>query len=176
MNNEIRKDEKIVYYIELPTEKEINTDKKENQVKVIGTNSFSNSNIEEYKCKGVEKIGKQAFADCESLKFFIEEEIEENTDSTFDLETTTLIIEEESFLNCSELRTVIFSCGKKIIIKKDAFKGCSSLRTVKLDFMDAYICGNPFEDCPEFLTFICKIDSDIERFAIEHGYRVVYEK
>lgn len=175
MDSEIIEEKKLIYHIDLPNEKMGEDTKNGNSVNIINKKSFSNSNLEEYKCERLERIEKQAFANCKLLKYFIEEENENKNKNDTSPKNNSLIIDEESFLNCSELRTVVFSDGEKLIIGKDVFKGCYSLRTVKADFMNAYICGNPFEDCPEYLTFVCKKNSDIERFAIEHGYEVVYE-
>lgn len=179
VHNEIIKDGRLEYYIDLPNVNDNKIKKIDIQRGIIGESSFSNSNVEEVDVKNLKKIEPRAFSDCESLIYFLSSD-NNKPDSTSPMsdgeDDMKLTIEEESFINCSELKTVIFSAGEKIIIEKDVFKGCSSLRTVKADFKNAYICGNPFEDCPEFLTFICKEDSDIERFAIRHGYRVVYEK
>ncbi|MCF0241355.1 MAG: hypothetical protein HUK25_01885, partial [Treponema sp.] len=56
---------------------------------------------------------------------------------------------------------------------KDAFKGCKSLRTVVVKCGKAMVFENPFESCPDYLTFVYPENSEIERFAFEHGYRVI---
>ena len=85
----------------------------------------------------------------------------------------SFVIESLAFSNCKNLHTIILPDCDKLVIEKDAFANCSSLRTLvcckcKVDFT-----GNPFEDCPETLTFICEKDSELERFARENGFRSV---
>ena len=132
-------------------------------------------------------IKKEAFKDCDELKIFCcgsegdfnllkginPNELldsEKKSENTFSVETS-------AFANCESLHTVIFPKCKTLKIEKNAFSGCSSLRTVvavtgkegKIDFT-----GNPFEDCPKELVFVCSKNSAVERFARENGYRYVY--
>ena len=99
-------------------------------------------------------------------------------------------VQKDAFKNCSKLETVILpeikktefkrkgskkvDEAKKLIIEKDAFSGCESLRTVvalcdEIDFTE-----NPFTDCPDYLTFVCRKNSKIDRFARENDYRSIY--
>ena len=173
MNSEIIDGGSILkYHIDLPSE-HINPEEQNHTVvctaRIIGKEAFSYSNVQIFNCrKKLIRIEEQAFAYCENLKYFLMR-------CTLPKENEFFNIEKEAFLNCSELRTVELSGGDKIIIKKDAFKGCISLRTVKIECETIILCENPFEECPEYLTFICHKNSKIERFAIEHGYRVIYE-
>ena len=86
------------------------------------------------------------------------------------------IIETSSFYQCENLETVILPeilDDKKLIIEKDAFMGCTNLRTFFCICDKISFTGNPFESCPDYLTFIGKSGSELERFARENNYRFV---
>ena len=89
----------------------------------------------------------------------------------------TFIIETSAFTKCKNLHTVILPDCKKLVIEKDAFDGCSSLRTVVCFAEEIDFTENPFESCPETLTFVGNKDenktSELERFARENGYRFI---
>ena len=152
------------------------------EIDSIGAKAFQDvSNVKQvFFDEHLQKIGKEAFKNCEDLEVFCcGEKAEEETKQVkgikiANLETENFIIESLSFSKCKNLHTVIFQNCKELIIEKDAFSGCSSLRTLvylseKIDFT-----GNPFEDCPENLTFVGKKEnSALERFARENGYRYV---
>jgi hypothetical protein len=135
------------------------------------------------------RIGKEAFKNCVDLDVFycekdtflkkiVKEDIyvinhEKKNDGGQDKEEADFTIESLAFSNCKNLHTVVLPERQTLVIEKDAFDGCSSLRTVvcfaeKIDFIE-----NPFESCPETLTFVGKKDSQLERFAHEKGYRFI---
>lgn len=60
-----------------------------------------------------------------------------------------LVIEKEAFAGCGELRTVVFGNAKDVDISEEAFIGCAKV------------------------TFVCASDSAAERYAREHGFRIV---
>ena len=129
------------------------------------------------------KIKKEAFKDADELEVFCcAEKGEENFLKGLKLNKLPkgkeFSVETLAFSGCVNLHTVIFpviSSDSKIIIEKDAFSACESLRTVvlvseeksKIEFTE-----NPFADCPEYLTFVCKKGSAVEKFARENGYRI----
>lgn len=85
------------------------------------------------------------------------------------------VIQANVFKGYGKLTTLALPKAKgTLTIEKDAFRDCGALRTAvalcdKIDFT-----GNPFADAPEHLTFVCKKDSCVARFARENGYRSVY--
>lgn len=83
-------------------------------------------------------------------------------------------VQKEAFKNCTNLRTVIFPCAKKITIEKDAFWGCESLRTIIAITKVIDFTNNPFESCTENLVFICRKNSNVDKFAREYGYKAAY--
>ncbi len=89
-------------------------------------------------------------------------------------------IQANAFKECAKLATLVLpelkgkDSDNKLVIEKDAFCGCGALRTVVALCDKAEFTGNPFASSPEHLTFVCKKDSDVARFARENGYRSVY--
>lgn len=83
-------------------------------------------------------------------------------------------VQKEAFKNCTNLKTVIFPCANKITIEKDAFWGCESLRTIIAITKVIDFTNNPFESCTENLVFICRKDSNVDKFAREYGYKTAY--
>lgn len=84
----------------------------------------------------------------------------------------TLTIQSKAFYNCSKLLTVILPDNKNVIIEKDAFMGCTSLRTVVFGSGKAEIHDQSFIGCNN-VSFVCPKDSDAERFAREHGIKII---
>lgn len=165
MNNPICNGNTLTYYIE--TNEKVHT--VPDAVTVIGDYAFSHAVwVEKVLYKSLEKIGAYAFSDCESLSSLL-------CDGTASEAISECYIAEKAFCNCESLTAVELPPAEKIVIAKEAFKNCTALRTVLCNATTAWICDNPFEDCPEYLTFVCKKDSEIERFAVEHGYKVIYE-
>lgn len=155
-------------------------------IKIISSNAFQNSKVKIIKLgKNIETIEKSAFENCSELELVYcakTKEDDSKKDSPIEnieiLDSSDFTIQANAFKNCEKLTTVIFpKITKKLIIEKNAFVGCESLRTVVLLTDDnAKICftENPFEDCPEYLTFICRKKSDIAKFARENEFRSIY--
>lgn len=147
----------------------------------IKKDSFAHSNLSSIKItSALTKIEKSAFENCNELLNFVCGEIGQNKNTgnikginiaESDIDFT---VQKDAFKNCSKLETVILPQCKNLVIEKEAFSGCESLRTVvalcdEIDFTE-----NPFADCPEYLTFVCRKNSKIDRFARENNYRNVY--
>lgn len=176
------KDNAIEYFICKFVENESITISSGTEIK---ENSFAHSSLSSINIKSaLTKIEKSAFKNCNELLNFVCGSLEEtqnqtNTSSNINGINLTeiksdFIIQKDAFKNCSKLETVILPQSKKMIIEKDAFSGCESLRTVvalcdEIDFTE-----NPFADCPEYLTFVCRKNSKIDRFARENDYRSIY--
>lgn len=163
----------------------------------IRENSFSHSSLNSINIKySLIKIEKSAFENCNELLNFIygeiaQDKVDENIKGINLTEIESdFIIQKDAFKNCLKLETVILPKikksesktkvskklyeTKKLIIEKDAFSGCESLRTVvalcdEIDFTE-----NPFASCSDYLTFICRKNSKIDRFARENDYRSIY--
>ncbi|BDC97093.1 leucine-rich repeat protein [Treponema saccharophilum] len=156
-----------------------------NGITTVCENAFTSSNDlksiffdENLKC-----INKSAFEDSESLKFFCcgktpeskapENEIYNLKEVTVSLNSDSFTIQTLAFSGCKNLQTVILPSCKTLTIEKDAFSGCESLRTFVCECDKISFTENPFEECPENLTFIVKQNSKLERFARENGYRFI---
>lgn len=152
----------------------------------IAKSAFAHSDVEKILFKNCStNIGEKAFEGCGELTTVIFGELEK--DETIEksvLKNVTLAsasddytIQANAFKDCAKLTTLVLPkvTSGNLTIEKDAFCGCGALRTVvaicddKVDFT-----GNPFADSPKHLTFICKENSDVARFARENGYRSVY--
>ena len=89
--------------------------------------------------------------------------------------TGNFTIQTNAFKGCSSLTTLVLpQISGTLTIEKDAFSGCEKLRAVVAVCGNVDFTGNPFSGCPAHLTFVCKKDSDVARFARENGYRSVY--
>ena len=101
---------------------------------------------------------------------------QENSESNKDMEIKkeNFIIQTSAFSGCKNLHTVVFPKCSKLTIEKSAFANCSSLRTVVAFVDEISFTENPFEECPKELIFVCSKDSEIERFARENGYGIIY--
>ena len=157
----------------------------DNDIKKVAPKAFMNAS-------GIHKvffgdklktIKTESFKDCENLKVFCCGEVKDKFDFPIagvqipylGTRKSKFTIESFAFSKCKNLNTVILPDCDELVIEKDAFDGCSSLRTVvcfaeKIDFT-----GNPFESCPDTLTFVGKKKSLLERFARENGYRFIDE-
>ena len=83
-------------------------------------------------------------------------------------------VQTNAFSGCENLHTIVFPKCSKLVIEKSAFENCSSLRTVVAFVDEISFTENPFEECPKELIFVCSKDSEIERFARENGYGIIY--
>lgn len=162
-------------------------DKKTVSIKnaVVARKSFKNADSVE--CVSFEKCNKIeefAFEDCKDLKSVLWQE-SKNESSEKSQETgsikgveisglSTLIVQHAAFKNCSKLQTVILpKSTDKITIEKEAFAGCGSLRTVVFyGSWNVDISDDAFLGCSN-ITFLCIYGSSAERYAREHGFRIV---
>ena len=130
-------------------------------------------------------IGEKAFEGCESLVTVIfgepgtDETIERSVLKNLKLAAATgdYVIQADAFKDCTKLATLVLPevNGKhRLVIENDAFCACGSLRTVVALCDTIDFTGNPFANEAEHLTFVCKENSGVARFAREHGYRSVY--
>ena len=152
----------------------------------IAKSAFAHSDVEKILFKGCPKnIGEKAFEGCESLTTVIfgelgkDEAIEQSVLKNLTLASTTgdFTIQANAFKDCAKLATLVLpklDDKHKLVIEKDAFCGCRALRTVVAICDKADFTGNPFANSPEHLTFVCKENSEMARFARENGYRSVY--
>lgn len=158
----------------------------------IKEKAFIHSSLSSINIKSkLTKIEKSAFENCNELLNFVCGEIGQDKASgnikgisLTEIESD-FTIQKDAFKNCSKLETVILPKieksdsekvdeKKKLIIEKDAFSGCESLRTVIALYDEIDFTENPFADCPEYLTFVCRKNSKIDRFVRENGYRSIY--
>ena len=152
----------------------------------IAKSAFAHSDVEKILFKGCPKsIGEKAFEGCESLTTVIfgelgkDEAIEQSVLKNLTLASATgdFTIQANAFKDCAKLATLVLpklDDKHKLVIEKDAFCGCRALRTVVALCDKADFTGNTFANSPEHLTFVCKENSEVARFARENGYRSVY--
>lgn len=166
-------------------------------LKIVSFGAFKDSKIKNVQFEDKVKVIKQsAFENCSELvNLIIANNREENkeTDGSnkkskkeSEIRLGNFLIEEKkkdfkieknAFKNSSKLQTIILPKCKKLVIEKNAFSGCETLRTVIALCKEIDFTENPFEDCSESLTFICKKKSKLERFARENGFRsIVYSE
>ena len=156
----------------------------------IAKSAFAHSNVEKILFKGDEcsDIGEKVFEDCGELTTVIFGELWKD-ETLADKEKSILknltlasargdyIIQSNAFKDCAKLATLVLpkvDDNHKLVIENDAFCACGSLRTVVALCDTIDFTGNPFAEEAEHLTFICKENSGVARFAREHGYRSVY--
>lgn len=155
-------------------------------IKTIHESAFARHNgIKQIFCgSNLNLIEKEAFKDCKKLEVFCcKQEAEDTIKNIKGIEISScnnnFTIQSKAFAGCKSLQTVILpivSNKSNLIIEKDAFIDCESLRMVvvlakKIDFTE-----NPFGDCPQELTFVCKKGSDVKQFARENGYECINVK
>ena len=180
----VEKNNDMAYYIGSFKEDDEKFVSIESNPQNIAKSAFAHSDIEKILFKGcTPNIGEAAFEGCKSLTTVIFGELgKDKSYEKFGLKnlkpnsvTGDYTIQANAFKDCSKLTTVILpEIAGTLTIERDAFAGCEALRTVlalcdKSDFTE-----NPFADCPEHLTFVCKEDSAVARFARENDYRSVY--
>ena len=158
---------------------------------VISKEAFSYSSIKDIIVKApVSCIQESAFKECGDIESVIftgttgnseivsEDSLDQSLKSSImkiDSEDT-FTIQKDAFKNCTKLVTVMLPETKKIVIEKDAFYSCESLRTVVAVADACEFSGNPFENCSQNITFICRENSEVAKFVREYGYKSVYVK
>ena len=161
-------------------------------ITAISESALANSDVENIQFSSCStSIDKSAFEDCDKLKTVIFGELggyevfkvkkEDKKIETSPLKNVKpasaadFTIQTNAFKGCSSLTTLILpQINGTLTIEKDAFSGCEKLRAVVADCGNADFIGNPFSGCPEHLTFVCKKNSKVDRFARENDYRSVY--
>ena len=162
------------------------------KLKIIEKEAFKDcSELEVFSCGEVSDLQKNEIVNLKINELVTETKMEkssgqpenkkiennqENSESNKDMEIKkeNFIIQTSAFSGCENLHTVVFPKCSKLTIEKSAFANCSSLRTVVAFIEDVSFTENPFEDCLKELTFVCSKDSEIERFARENGYGIIY--
>ena len=149
----------------------------------IAKYAFAHSDVGKILFKGCpSSIGESAFEGCGDLITVIFSKLE--TDETSSLKNLTpasadgdFTIQVNAFNGCGSLTTLVLpkvDDNHKLVIENDAFCACGALRTVVALCDTIDFTGNPFAEEAEHLTFICKENSGVARFARENGYRSVY--
>lgn len=150
-------------------------------VSVISEKSFVSSDVNQIVFENaLTTIKMEAFKDSEDLEIFCcgkvggDTKIENAAGTIKGVEIydaqSDFAIETSAFAGCDSLHTVILPKCKTLKIEKNVFLECSSLRTVVALPEEIEFTENPFRDCPKDLTFVCKSNSYVERFARENGY------
>lgn len=145
---------------------------------VVAGESCKNVNfIESVLLDECHRIEKSAFESCKELQTVLFGRKGSKTKSLIGLTVATvdkLSIQHAAFKNCAKLQAVVLPITSgKLVIEKEAFAGCGELRTVvfgesnKIDISEEAFIG-----CTK-VTFICASDSAAERYAREHGVRIV---
>lgn len=160
---------------------------------VIAREAFKNaSGVECVSLEKCEAVEEYAFEDCGELKIVEwrkskkeSKEKSNGADKAASIKgieiakVTKLTIQHAAFKNCSKLQTVILpnateeNTTGKITIEKEAFAGCGDLRTVVFNkAKEIDISDDAFIGCQN-VTFLCEKSSTVERYAREHGFRIV---
>lgn len=164
--------------------------------RVVACQAFKNADSVEVvifdKCGRIEEF---AFENCTELKTVIwnvekdeciddsrtprDNEVSEREQTGNDLgimspKVHELTIQHGAFRNCSKLQTVILpDVSGRIVIEKEAFAGCGSLRTVVFfGSRNVEVGEDAFVSCSK-VSFLCSCGSSVERYAREHGFRIV---
>lgn len=140
------------------------------------------------------KFCESAFENCRELKAVVfgnkdysddkDLDIKEvvSTGSTTESDASTsaiadsLAIQYRAFKDCENLHTVVLPKFNSLIIEKDSFVNCKNLRTIVLlendETSSVSISEEAFSNCND-ITFICKKDGKVARFARENNFKVV---
>lgn len=129
------------------------------------------------------KICESAFENCRELKavVFRKKKLKAK-DKTIHIKKKpkikSLSIQYHAFKDCDNLHTVVFPPFSSLSIEKEAFANCKNLRSFVLieDVVSAgsaiTISEEAFSNCND-ITFICKKDGKVARFARENNFKVV---
>lgn len=156
---------------------------------VIAREAFKNADsvktLSLSKCKRIEEF---AFENCKELTMLAWKDNDNSSNGTQNSQTSNksikgisitsvtgaVEVQHGAFKNCAKLQTVIFpSVSGQLTIEKEAFAGCGSLRTVV--FYGSWKVGisdDAFVGCSN-VVFLCSFGSPVERYAREHGFRIV---
>lgn len=85
-------------------------------------------------------------------------------------------IQYHAFKDCENLHTIVLPEFSSIEIEKEAFENCKNIRSVVLvenkEESNVSISDEAFSNCGD-ITFICKKDGKVARYAREHNFRIV---
>lgn len=88
-------------------------------------------------------IEKSAFEKCKNLvSVFYQNELSSGDEE--------LLIQSNSFLDCTKLDNVYIKTNKRVIIEGDAFKNCVNLRVLVIESPAIILSGNFAKESPEF--------------------------
>ena len=92
------------------------------------------------------------------------------------LQVNNISIQYHAFKDCENLHTIVLPEFSSIEIEKQAFENCKNIRSVVLVEKDeksnVSISDEAFSNCSD-ITFICKKDGKVARYAREHNFRIV---
>lgn len=111
--------------------------------------------------KSLSAISEGACKDCSMLE-------------GFQLGSNVVAIEKEAFAGCTSLSAAVMR-SKVQRIESGAFRNCSALRSVKIPSGVTWIADDAFEGCPN-AVFYCEMGSYGQRYALEHGRKVITMK
>lgn len=167
----------------------------------IAENAFKNDktlNIFRDESKDIKDIiiNKSAFENCTELKAVLylknnnpdEEDSSLKGNDTKDLhskndvmdiknllQVNNISIQYHAFKDCEYLHTIVLPEFSSISIEKEAFENCKNIRSVVLienEESNVSISDEAFSNCTD-ITFICKKDGKVARYAREHNFRIV---
>lgn len=88
----------------------------------------------------------------------------------------SISIQYHAFKDCENLHTIVLPEFSSIEIEKEAFESCKKIRSVVLvendENSNVSISDEAFSNCAD-ITFICKKDGKVARYAREHNFRIV---
>lgn len=88
----------------------------------------------------------------------------------------SISIQYHAFKDCENLHTIVLPEFSSISIEKEAFENCKNIRSVVLiendEKSNVSISDEAFSNCAD-ITFICKKDGKVARYAREHNFRIV---
>lgn len=144
-------------------------------------------------------INKSAFENCTELKavlYFVNNNLGNKDSSSEDniinikdlvsendvsaiknlLQVNNISIQYHAFKDCENLHTIVLPEFSSISIEKEAFENCKNIRSVVLvendEKSNVFISDEAFSNCVD-ITFICKKDGKVARYAREHNFRIV---
>lgn len=132
-------------------------------------------------------INKSAFENCAELKAVLylgnnnsdkKDPYSKNDviDIKKSLPVENISIQYHAFKDCENLHTIVLPEFSSIEIEKEAFENCKNIRSVVLvenkEESNVSISDEAFSNCGD-ITFICKKDGKVARYAREHNFRIV---
>lgn len=87
----------------------------------------------------------------------------------------SISIQYHAFKDCENLHTIVLPKFSSISIEKEAFENCKNIRSVVLvenKKSNVSISDEAFSNCTD-ITFICKKNGKVARYAREHNFRIV---